>query len=478
MPARNGAYDCPKLTGRAHQIAPFAARMRTLSSRMTGPPCRLTTFLTALIAAMIAVTATAQANEPVRAMTSASPKASVALSGDALYADVKHYESFGIHRYGTAGADAALDWIARRLRDAGLTVEQQAFSMERQYFLDSATITTGGRTASVLPQWWLPEDKASFVLSAPIAPDGSDAAGKFVRLHLPYDQGAYLNKSHRDAIATALHRKPAAVLLTIDHPSGEIFTYNVAQSDTPWPVPVILVAPKDEILLATAEQAGSPVTVAVTGRYEKNVAGRNVIGRLDRGKDLTIIVSTPVTSWFTSTCERGPGIATFLATASLAVTSMPDANFVFVATAGHEIGHGGMEFFLQGKPPKPGPNVTWIHYGASLACYRRQKDGQRWTIVPEVDAQRRVLGVSDSLAPTVARTFKDVPLSFLTGERAAVGELRDIKASGYPNFVGMAGLHPLFHTPADNVELTGPAALEQVARAFAATLRDIVGKSK
>lgn len=427
-------------------------------------------FAALLIAAMTALAAVAAQAQ------SSAPMTSDPFSGDALYADVKRYESFGVHRYGTAGAHAALDWLAGRLREAGLAVEQQPFSMARQYFLDSATLTADGKTISVLPQWWLPEDKASFELSAPISPEGADAAGKFVRLRLPYDQGAYLNKGHRDAIAVALDRKPAAVLLTIDHPSGEIFTYNVAQTDTPWPVPVILVAPKDEALLAAAERAGSPVTVAVKGRYQHDVAGYNVIGRLDRGKDLTIVVSTPVTSWFTSTCERGPGIAAFLATASLAATSLPDANFVFIATAGHEIGHGGMEFFLQGKPPKPDANVSWIHYGASLACYRRVRSGERWEIVPEVDGRQRVLGVSDSLAPIAQRNFKDVPLTFLLGDKAAVGELRGVKASGYPSFIGMAGLHALFHTPEDSSALTGPAALEPMARAFAATLREIVRK--
>lgn len=85
------------------------------------------------------------------------------------------------------------------------------------------------------------------------------------------------------------------------------------------------------------------------GRYERNVAGQNAIGRLDRGKDKTIIVSTPVTSWFTSTCERAPGNVAFLATVSLAADSFPDANFILVATAGHEIGHGGMELFLRDR---------------------------------------------------------------------------------------------------------------------------------
>ena len=424
------------------------------------------------VAAVHPIGASAQAPQPDQAPAA---QAADPLAGSVLYDDVKHYASFGVHRYGTAGANAALDWIAGRLQAAGLSVEQQPFSMDRQYLLDAATMTVGGKTIAVLPQWWIPEDKASFALNAPIARDG-DATGKFVRLHLSYDQGAYLNKSHRDAIAGALARNPAAVLLTIDHPSGEIFTYNVSQSDTPWPVPVILVAPKDESLLEAAERAGAAVAVSVNGRYAHDLAGRNVIGRLDRGKDRTIVVSTPVTSWFTSTCERGPGIAAFLATASFAARSIPDANFVFVATSGHEIGHGGMEFFLRDKAPRPDTGVAWLHYGASLACYQRSRDGERWVTLPEIEARWRFLGVSASLAPVAEIPFKDVQMIRLVGEKAAVGELRDVHRAGYTDYLGMFGLHPLFHTPIDSAELTGPAVLEPVARASAATLTRIINQ--
>jgi hypothetical protein len=403
-----------------------------------------------------------------------APQAADPLAGSLLYDDVKQYESFGIHRYGSVGANAALDWIAGRLAGAGLCVEQQRFSMDRQYFLDSATMVTPGRTIPVLPQWWIPEDQASFELNAPIARDG-DATGKFVRLKLSYDQGAYLNRHHRDAIASALQRKPAAVLLTIGHPSGEIFTYNVAQSDTSWPVPVILVAPDDESLLDAAEQAGASVAVSVKGRYQHNVAGRNIIGRLDRGKDRTIMVSTPVTSWFTSTCERGPGIAAFLATASFAARSLPDANFIFVATGGHEIGHGGMEHFIRDKAPKPDTGAAWLHYGASLACYRRVRDDDHWVTVPEVDTRLRFLGVSASLAPAAEIAFRDVQVTRLAGE-ALFGELRDVHGAGYADYLGMVGLHSLFHTPIDSAAMTGPEVLEPVVRAFAAVLTDIVNQ--
>jgi hypothetical protein len=46
----------------------------------------------------------------------------------------------------------------------------------------------------------------------------------------------------------------------------------------------------------------------------------------------------------------------------------------------------------------------------------------------------------------------------------AVGELRDVRGAGYRNFLGMAGLHRFFHTPADDLRTTGPEILEPVAR--------------
>jgi hypothetical protein len=391
-------------------------------------------------------------------------------SGTALYEDVKRYDAFGVHRYGTAGLDAALDWMAARLRAAGFVVEEQAFAVGRQYFLDAASLKVGSETLEVLPQWWLPEAAASFSLSAPIARDGP-AEGRFVRLRIPYDEGAYLGKNQRAAVAEAMRRHPAAVLLTIDHPSGELFAYNVSQTDEPWPVPVILVAPKDEAKLAAAEATGEPLTLSVRGRYERNVPGRNVIGRLDRGKARTVVVSTPVSSWFTSTCERGPGIAAFLATAEVASRSMTDVNFVFVGTSGHEVGHGGMEHFIHAKAPPPKDVAAWLHYGASLACYARPMTGAN--SAPAVNGRSRYLLMSSGLQARVEPAFHDLMANRLVGAEANVGELREIMGAGYTRAFGMAGLHPLFHTSRDSAEMTSAALLEPVVQDFVRALRAV-----
>ena len=54
------------------------------------------------------------------------------LSGAALYADVQRYDSFGLHRYGSPGAERALAWIEAELENAGLNVSSQPFSLARQ----------------------------------------------------------------------------------------------------------------------------------------------------------------------------------------------------------------------------------------------------------------------------------------------------------------------------------------------------------
>lgn len=362
-----------------------------------------------------------------------------------MMADITRYEAFGLHRYGLSSTDATLDWIAAELALAGLTTTQQQFRMDRQYVLETGSLRIGDRTIDVVPHWWPPEEPARFELTAEIGPGG------FAHVSLPYDRGAYLNDAHRARLEEAFATKPKAVLLDIAHPSGEIFTYNVDQASKPWPVPVLLVAPKDAALL----QARASATATVHGTYRRDAEGRNIIGRLDRGHARWLVISTPVTGWFTSTGERGPGIAGLLALARLAERTLTAHNLVFVATSGHEIGHGGMERFMHDGAPRPADTAAWAHFGSSLAC--------RDPVVTAINS-------SAALAALVDKHFAAIRGVRLTAEKAAIGELRDVHAAGYADFFGMAGSHKLFHTQADNAAAVDPTLLVPMAKAFANAL--------
>jgi hypothetical protein len=390
------------------------------------------------------------------------------LSGASLYDDVARYASFDLHRFGSPGDHATADWIGGEMKQAGFDVSFQPVVLGRQYVVEQASAEAVGTTVEATPFWWPPEDKASFHLAAPLARDG-DVAGKILLLDLPFDRGAYLGPAHRAAIAEAAAKKPAAILLTIGNPADDRFAYNVTQEDAPWPVPVIVVGAKSRAVFERALASATPVTLDVKGQYERDVSGRNVIAETGAGREPTIVVSTPMTGWYSCVCERGPGIANFLALARTVAAETWPAHFVFIATAGHEIGHGGMELFLKHGAPAPKDTLAWIHLGSSNACYAFA-EGVR-SDRPE---EERYLVLSKSAVALTDEAFAKVEARRLVTEKQAVGELRDVHAAGYANFLGMAGRHRTFHTPSDDLAATGPEILEPVARAFVDAARKIV----
>jgi hypothetical protein len=393
------------------------------------------------------------------------------LAGANLHQDVARYASFGLHRFGTEGDRATTDWIADELRAAGFKVEFQPVVLGRQYVVEHATAEVEGTTVEATPFWWPPEDQASFRLTAKLARDG-DVAGKILMLDLPDDRGAYLGPSHRAAIAEAAARGPAAILLTIGNAADERFAYNVTQEDKPWPVPVVVVPGKARRLFEQAAASGAPLTFDVAGHYQRDVAGRNVVARLGDGAGPVVVVSTPLTGWYTCVCERGPGIANFLALArSVAAAKMP-LDFVFVATVGHEIGHGGMELFLKHGAPPPKATLAWLHFGSSNACYAWTEGPQGPVRSDEVNDERLLI-YSPSAMSLVGESFAAFKARRFEAKQQAVGELRDVQAAGYANFIGLAGHHRYFHTPGDDLGNTGPDILEPVARAFADAVRKI-----
>ena len=404
----------------------------------------------------------------VAAMISGHPAAAEdALSGASLYRDVARYASFGLHRFGTPGDRATTDWIAGELQAAGYSVAFQPVVLGKQYVVEHATAEAGGTTVEATPFWWPPDAKASFRLTAPLVRDGN-VAGKLLMLDLPFDRGAYLGPAHRAAIAQAAARGAAAILLTIGNPAEDRFAYNVTQEDEPWPVPVIVIAGKHRDAFERAVTSGAAITLDVTGHYETNVVGRNVVAGLGDGNGPTIVVSTPLTGWYSCVCERGPGIANFLALARTVASEKWRGSFIFVATVGHEIGHGGMELFLKHGAPPPRDTLAWVHFGSSNACYAFTGDVR----TDRADGERALV-LSPSAVSLADETLGGIDARRMVAEKQAVGELRDVHAEGYRNFFGLAGRHRSFHTPADDLAATGPEILEPVARAFVDAVRKI-----
>src|SRR5947207_11262129 len=131
----------------------------------------------------------------------------------------------------------------------------------------------------------------------------------------------------------------------------------------PWPIPVALISPHDEPALMSSARSGAKASLLVDGLDDRDARAKNVIARLDRGKDL-IVVSTPQSGWFRCAGERGPGIALFLGLARWASRRPSGSSFLFVSTSGHELGGLGMMAFQKELAPAPDRVLCWLHLGA------------------------------------------------------------------------------------------------------------------
>jgi len=395
------------------------------------------------------------------------------LSGSSLYRDVVAYYKLGIHRTATEGDMRTTDWIAGELRSAGLTVQSQPWRL-RQFFLHECSLTVDGATVDCFPAW-LPRATGRDPVRAPLAiyREGADARSVNGKVALVKFKAALSESAYYDQALGAVQAGAVGVLGRLHSASGEVAAVNARapHNQTPTPVPIVIVARKDEPMLTRAAEHGATVSLVIDGKDEPQAEARNVIGRLDRGNRL-VVVSTPQSGWFQCAGERGPGIALFLGLARWAGARASNESYLFVSTSGHELDNLGMHQFMETHAPPPEDVLCWIHLGASIAVWqwRRAPQGHQRTSEPGIG---RHLVCSPDLLPTLTDAFEDVPgLEPRRGN--ALGELRHVMDRGYRGF-GLFGSHYFFHTRFDTPETTAPALLGPVGKALAESLEDIEG---
>jgi hypothetical protein len=173
-----------------------------------------------------------------------------------------------------------------------------------------------------------------------------------------------------------------------------------------------------------------------------------------------VVVITPRSGWWHSTSERGGGIALWLDLLRMLADQPPQRPVIFSASTGHELGHLGMQRFLDANEALVRGAHAWIHLGANFAT----------SLHPQVRLQ-----ASDS-------ELMDLAGRAMTGHRAApavrtaigarpFGEARDIDAGG-GRYISLIGSSGVFHHPGDRwPDMVDLARTTDLAFAF----REILG---
>ncbi len=388
------------------------------------------------------------------------------LSPEALRADVIQYARMGEHRTASKVDLETAGWIKEEMLAAGLQADFDTWPL-RQFQLESCWVETLGTRIGAFPLWH-PTPIGNDPINLPLAA-GGDLRGKSA-LVLFDDLMVTAKSDHATKIEAAAQAGARAIVGCTPHASGEIYGQNVIPplNQKPWPIPVLMVAPKHWHVLSDAADHGDLATLCLSGIDNPAAKARNVVSRLDRGSRW-IVVSTPQSGWFRCAGERGAGIALLLGLARWAAASNMPQSFLFLSNSGHEIGHMGIHhIFEQDLLPSPDQTDFWLHLGASIGTRAyAQTDGVLSPRGPEPESW---LFCSGDLQAPLERAFEALPHLSAEPYNRKNGEIRWILKRGYSAF-SLMGPQRFFHLASDGPEAVDAALLSTIGRTLCRTFK-------
>ena len=394
------------------------------------------------------------------------------LSGNELYRDVVHYSNMGDHRTGSLADLKTSDWIYQELNAIGYQSEFLNWNF-RQFFIEDCWVEVYGQRLKSFPLWY-PKAIGEKPLRAKLVAiesvnDYSSLNGEVPLIRFD-DEMMTPDSQHESIINQLAIANAPAVIGYYPHESGELYGHNAFPpfNQRPWPIPVVMIAAKDQHVIAHAAGMKDEVKIMLSGRDDADAEAKGVLARLEKG-NRWIIVSTPQSGWFRSAGERGTGLALFLGLARWSSREKNSLSYLFMSNPGHEIGHIGMhESLKRGNIPSPEQVLCWVHLGASIATRGWTKEGPFLKSCESYEKKSWLLS-NPELIPVLEKGFEELPHLTPKEFNLKRGELRWILENGYSGFALM-GPHQAFHLESDGPEVTGPELLEPVAKAIAKTL--------
>lgn len=423
--------------------------MTSRTSHLPGHPTRRTV----LAAAAAAAGATALGAAPAHAATGHRARGEShdgGRGGAALYSIVEGYSRWPIHRTGTQEETATLDWLERELRDRGADTGRWGY--EYPHYRWTAEVRAGKVRVPTVPLYYegvgRVKGRAEFVRPVTTSKDGSD----------PAVLGA-VTEAARSGAALAL--LPTTSTTAAGYPSYDgLVGYNSDPDVEKTGVPTLLVpgSAADRI-----QRYGADVDFTARTVRARSYCLTGWFGTRRPISD-PIVVTTPLSGWFTCAAERGTGIALALALASELSRDHP---VFFLGNTGHELNNYGARAYLADEFDLR-PRAVF-HLGSALAASAVGPDGSA-ALVPRGAASNPGFDAVPGLAGDLAAA-RFSPAAKFPGE----GAVWNTALGPAVPLLSLAGNFREFHTPDDTPRVTtSPAMLDQAYNAVRAAARDLL----
>lgn len=350
-----------------------------------------------------------------------------------LEARFRAYDRLGVLRATTADDLPAARWLAEQAGEARLMpVPIERLAVHRADLawaggrIEGLPLYDGGLTGPAGVQGRLGAE----ILFTQMHP------GAAALKHMPFEQ------QRRESAARAM-----IVALRTD-PDG-LAPLNAPNFRAPFGPPVLQVAGRDAARIAALSGEAVRVTLDTTRHQGEST---NVLAELTGGAALPLVVMTPRTSWWTSLGERAGGVLAWLE-ALHALRGLDRARPVlFAATCGHELGHLGLNAWLESTPGLVQGASVFLHLGANLGAAGRGV----------LTLRSNLPGLAERMqVALLAAGYPGAEIILAPGDTAN-GEAHDILIRG-GRFLSLIGSNPNFHDPDDRwphgVDLPRAAAL-------------------
>ncbi len=350
---------------------------------------------------------------------------------------IEAYDGQGIHRTATDVDHQSATWLASEATAAGAVTSLEAFTLER-VDIRAAYVESDGRRIAALPLF-----DGTFTdetgISGTFGPAGSNAP-----IALLSADAAQISSEGRGFSALRRSGSHKALVVVTRGAHEGLTPMNAADFAAPYGCPVVQVSSDDEPWLNERVNHGGSVRVVAHAVRVSATASNVVASITGRRADLApVVVITPRSGWWQCASERGGGIACWTEAIRAVAASRPARTVRFVASSGHELGHFGLDAYLDRQPGLIASAAAWIHLGANIGAA-----GGRARLQSAHDdiAAIAIAALTNAGVPPPQR----VPRGTVPG-----GEARNIHVGG-GRYVSLLGSSPVFHSQTDR----WPAAVD------------------
>ncbi len=337
----------------------------------------------------------------------------------------RDYDSQGFHRTGTESDAQSAHWLAQMVEQRGQEPILTSFPFSRIDPME-ASLQVGDRTVEGIPYFDCTYTDSNGIVGT-LGDLSSDATVAFGNPWGP-DAGAF---------AEARQSNRFKAIIAIADGSGRniapgLILMNAEKFTDPFGPPVLQVRSGEASRLK--ESAGKDARVIMSAQ-RTSVEAINVEARV-KGKEpglAPVVVMTPRSGWYHCASERVGGIACWLEMIGALTKHPPKRDVWFLASTGHELGHVGLDHFLEHHGDLIKKAHVWIHLGANFSAAKS----------PAVLLQTS----DDELEATALEAMgkqNALPANKMPPGRRPLGEARNIFDGG-GRYISLLGSNGLFH---------------------------------